>query len=270
MTKTIYELFPNCDVDGLDNLAICDERDGREGQHQRYRICNGKQINHLWTINQKTKNTVHIDINENPMVFIPQNLSSVDLPKNLDNVKTLVDNKQALSVSGKELYRIYYNMDEETYTRFAYGYSSRTKSYIDATKQRIGLESYTSVANCMGGADSVPTKGLEHIYYLPAYFNSSEIEVGQSGEHWIAQFTHWYDIDDYAVTKFIFNRKPNIDMIYIAQTILEVESYFKCLVDRDKGEFFVCWECGCKTHWLDGPGDIQQKFDNLKEKYCGC
>jgi len=75
------------------------------------------------------------------------------------------------------------------------------------------------------------------------------------------------DIDDYQIETHVFTEYPSAKSISVARMISDLEFMFK--VGR-LSPVFTCWECGRECHWLDIPGTLKKRVDNLKDGYCGC
>lgn len=135
----------------------------------------------------------------------------------------------------------------------------RTKRYLKEWKDKIGLVSVKR------GYEEEKLNSVEEI---KVYINTSDIKIGKNeGGMWVAQFSQRVGIDDYNITRMYFLNKPDASMIRMADLISNIENYFA--VNSDK-VYFDCWECGCRSHWLDIDGDLKEKWDNFCEQYCGC
>jgi len=79
-----------------------------------------------------------------------------------------------------------------------------------------------------------------------------------------------YDIDGLYTHTFIFDKEPNRKTVNIIKLVEDVETYMNIGTLKPN---FTCWECGKESHWLeDNPSikEFEDKYNNLKEKYCGC
>lgn len=136
----------------------------------------------------------------------------------------------------------------------------RTEKYLDAVKRNIGL------IEVKHGYDE-ERFDVQAEYRI--WINANSVEVGQLEDgRWVAQYSRRTDIDDYDIVKMYFKKKPNKDDIITANLIDDIEFHFE-FEGYDKVKF-QCWECGHEKHWLDIPGDINQKWSNYKDQYCGC
>ena len=212
----------------------------------------------------------------------------------MKNARKLAKSNLAFITSGYSLYRRFYEMDDEVYTRFVYGYSQRTKAYLDKIKHELGIIAWSDVPNSMGGADSVFTDDLGDIFHWPPLVNTSSVEVGRIEDQWIAQFDHQIAADDWAITKVRFNRRPTQEIFLKALDVLETERYIrmhraspheKSALSRqgqeeqkgptvwdscDCNEYYICRDCGRLTHWTEATGGISEKWERFQEKSCGC
>lgn len=167
------------------------------------------------------------------------------------------------SFKSSDLYDEYYDFknDKELESCFKYGYSSRSREYIESIMKEIGLIEYTEASNGSMSTDGEPTMfEILHEYDL---FMNATTEVGKLEDRlWIVQTCHQIEIDDFAVIKMYFDHDPSIDNIRKAFSIRSFE--IKPI------EIFTCWECGHLTNWLDIDGDIDKKYEMVRERYCGC
>ena len=302
MDKTIYELFPECEVKGLEHSFITDEAypvdkgyiivsDKRNPPLLYGEYC-GVKIFHLYATNQKKRLSQHVYIGETPCVFVSIYAEGDGTMK---NARKLAKANLAFITSGYTLYRKFYGMDDEVYTRFVYGYSQRSKAYLDKVKHELGIISWSDVPNSfIGDVDSVFTDNLEDVYHWPPLVNTSSVEVGRIEDQWIAQFDHRIAVVDWAITKVRFNRRPTQEILLKSINMLEAERYLEIhrvspheksalsrrgkeeqkgptVWDRcDYNEYYICRDCGRLTHWTEATGDISEKWERLQEKSCGC
>ena len=148
------------------------------------------------------------------------------------------------------------------YLSYPYVMDERTKSYLDAIKNKIGL------LETKAGWDE---ETFDPVIQYDIWINltgSGYVDVGQLHDgRWIAQFAFRTDIDDYCIVRYYFNRKPSRKDIITVKTIEDIEGYLS-LRGYDKVEF-ECWECGQKAHFCDIPADtLEEKFEFFKERYC--
>ncbi len=139
----------------------------------------------------------------------------------------------------------------------------RVTAYLTTVKQNIGF---------IDSKFEEEGEGIkfDKVEIIPIWFNASDIEIGKDNQdRWVAEFSQRTDIDSYVVIDFIFNRKPTKKMIQTANLSHEIETYFN--IHGWENNSFTCWECGIKTnHWLDIEGDLETKWNNFKDRYCGC
>lgn len=178
--------------------------------------------------------------------------------------------KAGISTTGYGFYASYYSLSDDEASILRYGCSARSREYIEATMKNIGLERITDVANCGGGADGELTTCKNIATYN--FFMNVETTLGllEDGTY-VTQTCFQYIVDDFAVVKMYFSRKPSERDMEVAFVIRDVESYFsRPNFNGDDRETFVCYGCGNPVHWLNIPGGIKEKWSNLQERYCGC
>lgn len=161
-----------------------------------------------------------------------------------------------------ELYTMFSDLSDDEIHLLLYGYSIRTKKYLDAVIKNIGL------LETKAGYKEEKFE-IERQYNIwPNLTGSGYVDVGRlSDGRYIAQFSYRTDIDDYIIEKYYFNHFPSRKDIITAKLVDDVKSYFKF----GNKEIFHCWECGVEKHWLDiQASSLEERFERLKEKYCGC
>jgi hypothetical protein len=159
-----------------------------------------------------------------------------------------------IKTTGFEIYKEYFNWDEDTCHKERYGYSKRTKAYLDGIKNKLGF------VKSKYDYEFEELTAKEEVGY--------RCSIGKTKDGlWCYQQSIRTDIDDYTVEKLYFNRKPSKKAVETMQSIIDLENnfYFQHLK-----EVFTCWECGRDVHWLDVDGDFNTKANALFEKYCGC
>jgi hypothetical protein len=219
---------------------------------------------------RKCENEIHFLEGSNGKIF-PCNETSVYIITGTkyegkvytkEELQKLVEQGEIFSFKSYELYSEYYDFPNnvELECCFKYGYSSRSRKYIEKVMNNIGLISYTDATNYGGGELGEPTEFDVLITFDD--FLDADIQLGKIGNMWIAQTCYQYVIDDFAVIKMYFNRRPSSNDLKLAFAIRSFE--------QKPIEIFNCWECGHLTNWLDYDGDIKTKYDMAKEKYCGC
>jgi len=188
-----------------------------------YRDCDGVKIFHLYVKNLVTDKESHIHTGEKTMYFLGSNIA-----KDVAEAEDLIKENKGTKILGCELYRQYYNMNEEIYCLFRNGYDLDVKTFLDGVKNQIGLLRYTSDANSSMTPEGEYTPATESCKSIHVFLNSSDVVYWQldNGE-WIAQFGFAIEIDDYAVTKFYFNEEPTDYKIRVAYAISQVEIDFR-------------------------------------------
>lgn len=149
----------------------------------------------------------------------------------------------------------------------------RTKAYFDSLKKKMGH------IRSGGGWDGVkdimkkkhPDVKVELIDTYTGYVNSSDIDIYHyvldGKERYCAEFSYQTAIDDYCIEIHIFDRKPTRQDIMDIVMMKDIEF---AIVFRGLQTEFTCWECGLHAHWLDSEGTLAERFERLKDKYCGC
>lgn len=139
----------------------------------------------------------------------------------------------------------------------------RTKKYLDAVKKNIGL---TKVEHGYDGFLPKDKIQLSHKIWLNI---NGDVEVGEVDGQWLAEYSYRTDIDDYDICTYFFDKKPTKKNILTAKLLEDIEFYFN--YHGWNKNTFTCWECGSKdVNWLDIEGNLETKWDQFKEKYCGC
>lgn len=102
-------------------------------------------------------------------------------------------------------------------------------------------------------------------------FKNSQVEgiahVGKKGSNWVAQVSLIKGVHYFDIVRYMFKKAPTPEMILQANVLNQVYAYFQT---KQGTEYYICTECEKKLHWLDGEGDIEIKWERLKERDCGC
>lgn len=149
----------------------------------------------------------------------------------------------------------------------------RTQSYLDTVKANIGYTGRNQSEE-VDIFDICKLKGFaepERLYAFSGYLNSSPIEVykyvNSDGElRYCAQISYMVQ-DAYVIETLIFTKEPTYKNVLTAR---QIGSLVFDIEYQGAPQTFACRECGCHTHWLDTPGDLNDKIENLKNRYCGC
>lgn len=193
-------------------------------------------------------------------------ISLQDIPeeeKKPENIERLVKEGKGIKISRWDLYKMLSSLSEEELFIKFYGYTPRTHKYLQAVKKNIGLLDHKVDYN---------EEKFEVLRQYDLFFNltgSGKIDIGKIGENrYVAQFSYRSDIDDYQIEKLYFNHMPSENNVKTALLLSEIELYFML---HPRQDVFTCWECGREVHWLDVEAkDLNERFDMLKERYCGC
>lgn len=141
------------------------------------------------------------------------------------------------------IYRDYYGMDDEAYSQFLYGHSLRTREYLKARKADIGLTSYKFAAP-------------ELFFVLDTFTldnGNGTLEAGRySDGRFVAQAV---EVKGGQVLRMHFAHLPDLQQAREGVLIVALEQGFlDGTLDDDAGD---------GGHWLDTPGDLQDKYDTL-------
>lgn len=148
----------------------------------------------------------------------------------------------------------------------------RTKKYFDAIKNNLGYLGMNQTEG-MGIVEIIKAKGFdivpEKIREYDGYANSSSIIIykytSDGNIRYCAEMEYQADIDSFCVETYIFTKLPSRDDVITMRDLWQTE------FDIDYRRFpqeFDCWECGHHVHWLDTKGNLHDKIDHAKEKFC--
>ena len=139
-------------------------------------------------------------------------------------------------------------------------YDKRTLKYLESCKNNNGL------INIKHGHDGEKFE-TQLSYQIWANLTGGGIEVGKLQDgNWVAEYSYRCGIDDYVIVDLYFENKPTKKNILTVNLIEKIEEYFNW--NGWHNVTFECWECGAKTHWLDVPGSLEEKWECFKERYC--
>lgn len=220
-------------------------------------------------INEYTKTPdgfLEIRRGENPWKMIPRTNDRViyfvgdNLVSSTDEAKSLAKQGIIYKATTNEIYAAFFHFDQEEQCKFRYGYGLKSRAYIESVMKEIGLKSIEEGVDSGGETSSLP-ENAEKI----SYFVNASTYIGKVDNLWLVETYYQYEIDDFAITKMWFSRKPTMQDIGAAFAIERIE----CKLHNNK-ETFRCWECGRTTHWVDVEGDIIEKVRRFEDRYCGC
>jgi hypothetical protein len=161
------------------------------------------------------------------------------------------------------------------------GIDDRSKDYLDKELKKIGFirAEYTGwdslsekLEKC--GIENIETK--EHEIVLHDISGESKLDLitwSENNKNYYAAEYCDKGIDDYSLSSYVFSTRPSDEMIKRAMLIEKIRLHLDLgpsAINPGCSPFFNCWECGRKTHWLDCEGNIQDKWNALNERYCGC
>ena len=156
-----------------------------------------------------------------------------------------------------EVYKDFYGLDDNGYALLLYSYSGRTKAYLDAEKERIGLIDYK---------EGMPEPFFSLAQYTIGH-GIGEMAAGQYADgRFVVQSSRPHYEEDY-ILRMHFTRFPSRQDVEDAALIREVERDFKLGRHR---EVFHCNDCGETKHWLDIEGPIERKLNMRLLHVCGC
>lgn len=196
--------------------------------------------------------------NDGQVMIIKHDQSPTLFPGGMAMVEGVVDASlvDGLRTTCGEIYRDFYDLDENAYCLLIYNYSERTKRYLDGEKERIGLISYKQ---------DMP----EPFFALTKYNvqGMGEVDVGRYADGRYVVQASQAQYDDGLVLRLHYTRYPSKQDVEDAITIRKMERDFKLGRHR---EMFHCGDCGEIKHWLDIPGTINEKLEHRLAHKCGC
>lgn len=208
-------------------------------------------VNLILTINNNKK---YLYINDHKKIILTFGVSA----------KT---EEEAIKVGGfkttsNELFKLLYPKEWDE-VKDRYEPDKRTKKYLDSVKNNIGYIKTEADYN------EIKINVVDKHFIWIGVTGDGYVSVGQDdNNNWIAQYSIRTAIDDYTIVKHYFNKKPSVKDILMTERLKDINWYFN-YNGWDKNTF-ICWECGIRHHWLDCPGDLMEKWENFKERYCGC
>ena len=193
-------------------------------------------------------------------------LGDIRRPATIDEADRLAEAGTILKCQGIDVYRDYYNMDEDDVSYLIKGHGLRTGAYLDAVAKGIGL--LRDVESEDGyNPDGSPMEQWNIITRIQHVGGGTEIGKLPNGEY-IAATEYRADIDAYVVIKAYFDHLPAKEDIVTYFHLRELRMGF------ERGRYhdvYTCWECGQTVHWLDGPKvALADRIARLEERYCGC
>jgi hypothetical protein len=149
----------------------------------------------------------------------------------------------------------------------------KTEKYINATIAKLNY------IDCVSGYEAaLSEEGYKTISVLSSnavFLNSSNVELlkleKEDKTYYGLQYSTQTAIDDYVIITHILTRKPSdiSHTVSVLKTIDDVR--FNIGFRGNWSDYFTCWECGKKTHWLDTEQKgLLEKLSAKDEKYCGC
>jgi hypothetical protein len=185
-------------------------------------------------------------------------------PQNEEEADILVGEGKAIKSTAKELFFTFYDFTEEEWLLKTAGYDMRTHKYLEACQRNIGF------LNRKDGWDGEKFDTTRQYEIWANLTGSGKVDCGQLKDgRCVAEYCFRTDIDDYNITDLYFNHMPSRREIKTAHLLNEIEMYF---LFNPESYQFTCWECGREAHWLDNTSakTLEEKFDAMKDQYCGC
>lgn len=166
--------------------------------------------------------------------------------------------KEDVRTTCGDVYRDYYELDDEATSMLLYNYSLRTQKYLKSERERVGLLTFK--------------EGNPEIFFVLDEFNVGMgvglIETGRYADgRFVAQSSSDSLYEDSDVLRMHFNHLPDQHDVEDALIIRKMERDLKLGRHR---ETFRCGDCLQERHWLDIPGTIKEKFALRMMRKCGC
>lgn len=163
-----------------------------------------------------------------------------------------------LRTSCGEVYRDYYELDDESMSMLLYGHSLRTHKYLQEQRDRIGLI-------------SIKEGRPESFFVLDEFDVGMGIGMMETGRYadgrFVAQSASQDYYEDADVLRMHFTHLPDQSDVEDALLIRKTERDFRLARHR---ETFECADCGQQKHWLDIPGSLKEKLNLRLARKCGC
>lgn len=205
-------------------------------------------------------------VNAKPLYFVRTNTNDDPIPFSHQKV---VFARANMECTGLDFYRAYYDLTDDDFCKLENGYSLHTKQYLDDQRAKIGLSRYT-VASNDSGDDAGKLETIPMVEFpLPVYLNA-DTRIGTLPDNTtVVETSYWYTVDDFAVIKIYFDHDPTTAEVLDAFAIKDAEDYFR-RAQEDDAEYFVCRTCEHRVQWTEVPGNVREKIDKLKARWCGC
>lgn len=199
-------------------------------------------------------------INENP-IYITTN-TDYNESTSKEDLKKAASQGEIYAFKGADLYIEYYELynDKNMECCLKYGYSYRSRKYIESVMMDIGLIEYSISNHEKEPSERTPTNFESICKY--GIFENADTYIRQINNQWIAQTCFSESLNGFTVVKMYFDHKPRYKEVRMAFDIREFE--------ENPIEIFNCSKCGRLTNWLDSDGYIFDKYNMAKDKYCGC
>lgn len=193
-------------------------------------------------------------------IIVTPNGERKDVCGLLDNIFYVSEDK--IPTTRREIITELYHPTAEQWCEYEFGYSLRTKKYLDAVSERIGLLEM----DCSDSADIIKNDTTIKVNYSIWYTSF----MSKVDEKYVVQHIRRVEIDTWLIYTFVFDKRPNDKIIRTSFNLYDVQRNMNNRFPDKYRETYRCYECNRETHWLDVEGDFNRKYECLTEKYCGC
>lgn len=200
--------------------------------------------------------------------------------KTLKEAQKLAQDGKIYSFVCSNVYEEYYGLEKNPDLKCSvlYGYSHRSRNYIEKVMKDIGLTGYTHADNDFipvteTGVPTIFHPTDEYDLFTEASAGAQEIRremwntedaftvVGEVEDGvWIAQTCYQIAIDNFSIVKMYFDHKPSEQEVKTAFAVDEFE--------RHPIEVYQCKKCNGLVNWLDADGTIEEKRQRAEERNC--
>jgi hypothetical protein len=170
-----------------------------------------------------------------------------------EEVSRLAEEGKVFSFLASGLYAEWYGFAEkpDLESVFRYGYSRRSRDYIEGVMKDIGMAGYEE-----GYMDPEQLDGNSTISIL-----QYDVQTGKAADgRWVAQAAYRYSADGFGLVKMYFDHEATPQQVTQGFLIREF--------NKDPEETFRCGLCGKRTHWLDLDGGIQDRMRHWESGIC--
>lgn len=166
-----------------------------------------------------------------------------------------------IETTRRELIQALYNPSEDDWIYYEHRCDRRTYDYLESIAKEIGFVNFERFEFEDGEwIENETTKKISigfETFFISRVNDIFKVQVEYK----------YYEMDEVVVNTYTFVSEPSEKDIIIAVKLQDLKAGLLCY--RYKIEY-PCSECGCKTHWLDVPGDFLKKLKFMDIRYCGC